>query len=242
MRPPGAGSWPSSWPTDRKVQFYSSKDLKSWTHLSDFGPAGAVGGVWECPDLFELPVDGETGKRRWVLIVSLNPGGSGGSATQYFVGDFDGTKFTPDDDGSYTPPVGAVVQDFEAADFAGWTATGTAFGPGPSAGGVAGQHGVTGFVGERLANSYHGGDSPVGTLTSPPFTAGKPYLNFLVGGGRHPHDPDAVPQPVPAPAGTVLADFEGGSYGRWTPTGRAVRRRARHRCPARPAAGDGLAG
>jgi levanase len=208
--------------TERKVQFYSSNDLKSWTHLSDFGPAGAVGGVWECPDLFELPVDGETGKRKWVLVVSLNPGGiQGGSATQYFVGDFDGTKFTPDDDGSYTPPVGSVVRDFEATDFADWTATGTAFGPGPSAGGVVGQHGVTGFVGERLANSYHGGDTPTGTLTSPPFTASKPYLNFLIGGGKHPHNPDAVTQPVPVPAGTVLADFEGGSYGQWTPTGRA---------------------
>ncbi|RSM74094.1 glycosyl hydrolase family 32 [Actinoplanes sp. ATCC 53533] len=208
--------------TEHKVRFYSSKDLKSWTHLSDFGPAGAVGGVWECPDLFELPVDGETGERKWVLVVSLNPGGiQGGSATQYFVGDFDGTTFTPDDDGSYSPPAGSVVQDFEAADFADWTATGTAFGPGPSAGGVAGQHGVTGFVGERLANSYHGGDAPTGTLTSPEFTASEPYLNFLVGGGKHPHDPDAVPRPAPAPAGTVLADFEGGSYGQWTPTGRA---------------------
>ncbi len=208
--------------TERKVRFYSSKDLKSWTHLSDFGPAGAVGGVWECPDLFELPVDGETGKRRWVLVVSLNPGGiQGGSATQYFVGDFDGTTFTPDDDGSYSPPAGPVIQDFEATGFAGWTATGTAFGPGPSAGGVTGQHGVTGFSGERLANSYHGGDAPTGTLTSPPFTARTPYLNFLVGGGRHPHDPDAAPPPAPVPDGTVLADFEGGSYGRWTPTGRA---------------------
>ena len=208
--------------TEHRVRFYSSKDLKSWTHLSDFGPAGAVGGVWECPDLFELPVDGETGKRKWVLVVSLNPGGiQGGSATQYFVGDFDGTRFTPDDDGSYLPPVGAVLQDFEAADFADWTATGTAFGPGPSAGGVPGQDGVTGFVGERLANSYHGGDAPTGTLTSPAFTADRPYLNFLVGGGRHPHDPDAVPQPAPAPAGTVLADFEGGSYGPWSSTGRA---------------------
>jgi len=208
--------------TERKVRFYSSKDLKSWTHLSDFGPAGAVGGVWECPDLFELPVDGETGTRKWVLVVSLNPGGiQGGSATQYFVGDFDGTTFIPDDDGSYTPPVGSVVQDFEASDFADWTATGTAFGPGPSAGGVAGQQGVTGFVGERLANSYHGGDAPTGTLTSPAFTASTPYLNFLVGGGRHPHDPDAVTAPAPTPAGTVLADFEGGSYGQWTSTGRA---------------------
>jgi fructan beta-fructosidase len=96
--------------TEHKVAFYSSPDLKTWTHLSDFGPQGAVGGVWECPDLFPLPVDGRGGERKWVLVVSLNPGGiAGGSGTQYFVGDFDGTTFTPDDDGSYTPPAGVVL-------------------------------------------------------------------------------------------------------------------------------------
>ncbi len=84
--------------TAYKVQLYSSPDLKEWTHLSDFGPTGATGGIWECPDLFELPVDG--GGSRWVLIVNLNPGGpAGGSAGQYFLGDFDGTTFTADTGG-----------------------------------------------------------------------------------------------------------------------------------------------
>jgi sucrose-6-phosphate hydrolase SacC (GH32 family) len=79
-------------PQEYKIQFYKSSDLKSWEHLSDFGPAGATGGIWECPDLFELELDGST---TWVLIVSLNPGGPvGGSATQYFIGDFDGVSFT----------------------------------------------------------------------------------------------------------------------------------------------------
>jgi fructan beta-fructosidase len=79
-------------PQEFIIQFYKSDDLKSWTHLSNFGPVGAVGGIWECPDLFELEVDGTT---KWVLIVSLNPGGPvGGSATQYFIGDFDGVTFT----------------------------------------------------------------------------------------------------------------------------------------------------
>jgi|FreactcultuFSWF8_1027224.scaffolds.fasta_scaffold00017_13 sucrose-6-phosphate hydrolase SacC (GH32 family) len=78
-------------PQEFIIQFYKSDDLKSWTHLSNFGPVGAVGGIWECPDLFELEVDGTT---KWVLIVSLNPGGPvGGSATQYFIGDFDGMTF-----------------------------------------------------------------------------------------------------------------------------------------------------
>ena len=82
-------------PTEHKVRFFGSTDLKRWSPLSDFGPAGAVGGVWECPDLFKLPVEDEPGQSRWVLSVNLNPGGvAGGSGDQYFVGQFDGTTFT----------------------------------------------------------------------------------------------------------------------------------------------------
>jgi hypothetical protein len=83
-----------------QIRFYSSTDLKNWTKLSDFGPANAVGGVWECPDLFELPVDGgsgheqsvqakdgdqwkKPGKNKWVLVVNVNPGAvAGGSGAQ----------------------------------------------------------------------------------------------------------------------------------------------------------------
>jgi fructan beta-fructosidase len=79
-----------------RISFYSSPDLKKWTKESDFGQdIGAHGGVWECPDLFTL---NENGKPVWVLIVNINPGGPNkGSATQYFLGDFDGNKFTPND-------------------------------------------------------------------------------------------------------------------------------------------------
>lgn len=80
--------------TDHRVAVYTSADLKTWLKASSFGPAHATGGVWECPDLFPLRVDA-TGDTRWVLIVSLNPGSiAGGSGTQYFVGDFDGRRFT----------------------------------------------------------------------------------------------------------------------------------------------------
>ena len=77
------------------VAFYSSPDLKRWTHESDFGAGlGAHDGVWECPDLFPLTLDGRT---HWVLLVSLVQGGpNGGSATQYFIGDFDGQRFAAD--------------------------------------------------------------------------------------------------------------------------------------------------
>ena len=79
-------------PHEHQISFYSSNDLITWKHLSDFGPAAAINGVWECPDLFSLLLDGE---EVWVLIVSLSPGGLYGSGTQYFIGNFDGTAFTP---------------------------------------------------------------------------------------------------------------------------------------------------
>ena len=78
-----------------KVRLFGSTDLKKWTALSDFGPAGATGGAWECPDLFELPVENEPEKKKWVLSVNIFPGGlTGGSGNQYFVGSFDGTTFS----------------------------------------------------------------------------------------------------------------------------------------------------
>jgi len=78
---------------EKKASLYGSANLKQWKHLSDFGPEGATGGVWECPDLYQLPVEG-SGKSRWVLKIGLNPGHvAGGSGEQYFVGDFDGTQF-----------------------------------------------------------------------------------------------------------------------------------------------------
>lgn len=78
----------------QEMQIFSSPNLKDWTFQSSFGKGhGAHGGVWECPDLFELPVEG-TNEKKWVLLCNLNPGGPfGGSATQYFVGTFDGKKF-----------------------------------------------------------------------------------------------------------------------------------------------------
>ncbi len=79
----------------RKVSFYGSTDLKSWTHLSDFGPQGAHPvSNWECPDLFELPVEGVPGESRWTLQVDSGRGHPWlGSGCQHFVGDFDGKNF-----------------------------------------------------------------------------------------------------------------------------------------------------
>lgn len=86
--------WIMTLATKTDITFYSSPNLKDWTRQSEFGKnIGAHGGVWECPDLFQLSLDG---KSYWVLIVNLNPGGpNGGSGTQYFIGQFNGTSFTP---------------------------------------------------------------------------------------------------------------------------------------------------
>ncbi|ROI03248.1 glycoside hydrolase family 32 protein [Chryseobacterium sp. G0240] len=80
-----------------RAHFYGSKNLKDWTFLSEFGKGiGAHGGVWECPDLFPIKIKG-TNEEKWILIISINPGGpNGGSVAQYFVGDFDGKNFTMD--------------------------------------------------------------------------------------------------------------------------------------------------
>ncbi len=104
---------------EQKVRFYGSPDLKKWELLSEFGPAGVKNDrmLWECPDLFELPVDGQPGKKRWVLIVNINPGGvAGGSGGQYFVGSFDGRTFTNDN-----PKDTALFVDYGKDFYAGVT-------------------------------------------------------------------------------------------------------------------------
>ena len=83
-------------PLEYEAWFYTSKDLKNWTKESEFGGHGVTSAIWECPDIIKL-TDPETGVSKWVLLININPGGpAGGSATQYFVGDFDGKTFVCD--------------------------------------------------------------------------------------------------------------------------------------------------
>jgi sucrose-6-phosphate hydrolase SacC (GH32 family) len=181
---------------EHKVRFYRSPDLKHWVLLSEFGPANATGGVWECPDFFQLPVDGKPQDRKWVLMVNVGSGAPAGqSGTQYFIGRFDGTRFTADPDCLFKPvqgivPTGQVVADFEETNYAWlpggtWTATGTCFGSGPARGVLPGQNLVDGFIGRGLVNSFLNGDASTGTLTSPLFCITHSYLDFLIGGGSH---------------------------------------------------------
>lgn len=84
--------------SENRISLYVSPDLGSWTHASDFGPAGARAPYWECPDMFELPVEsGSPGETRWVLAVSVSDGApAGGSGMQLFTGRFDGERFAAD--------------------------------------------------------------------------------------------------------------------------------------------------
>ena len=93
----GSQKWIMSLAAGQEIQYFESQNLLSWSYLSSFGQGiGNHDGVWECPDLFPLPVNG-TQARKWVQLVSINPGGpNGGSATQYFIGDFDGTQVIVD--------------------------------------------------------------------------------------------------------------------------------------------------
>ena len=79
-----------------QVGFFTSTDLIDWQEVSRFGPAGNIDCVWECPDLFYLPLeDSETGK--WVLTVSAGHPQKGFLGMQYFIGEFDGDRFNADE-------------------------------------------------------------------------------------------------------------------------------------------------
>ena len=114
--------WLMALATTEKTLFYTSQDLKEWKKVSEFGQGnGAHDGVWECPDFFPMQVEG-TGETKWVLIQSLNPGGyNGGSGTQYFVGDFDGTTFTPEENMTNLEEKHDYWIDFGRDNYAGVT-------------------------------------------------------------------------------------------------------------------------
>lgn len=195
-----------------KLLIYTSSNLKQWTLASEFGPLNAVGGVWECPSIVPLPLDGDETNIKWVAQIGLNPGGPPGvtgSGTQYIVGTFDGTRFVADPDPPSPAPTSTgatatttatatasatatgdiIFEDFEGTGtFAsrGWVATGDLVGAAPFEGTAGGQQSVSGFSGSRLVNTFLSGDSTTGTLTSPPFQISRTKISFLIGGGNMP--------------------------------------------------------
>ncbi|MCW3116020.1 MAG: Fructan beta-fructosidase [Chitinophagaceae bacterium] len=92
-------------PHEHIVQLYSSPDLKQWTYMSDFGPAGDINGIWECSDLLQVPVKGKTNQYKWVLLNSVS------TTMQYFIGEFDGKVFHNE------IPDGHIVRPDYGADF-----------------------------------------------------------------------------------------------------------------------------
>ena len=116
----------------RKIQFYSSPNLKNWTLEGDFGPAGCHRRGLRGPEPDPAAGAGRRQPDQVAADRQHQPGRpGGGSAAQYFIGDFDGHRFQADPEQPYTPPSGDVLADFEGADYGDWTVTGTAFGTGP---------------------------------------------------------------------------------------------------------------
>lgn len=174
-------------PEKRMVSFYASSDLKAWEHLSNFGPVGARSQLWEVPDLFQLPIDGDPNNTKWVLLCGMGP-----NREQYFIGDFDGTQFTLDAEangyllrGEGIP--GTVFADFETGLPEGWTAEGDPIAVG--SGDNLGFYKVTGALGSGFLSTYTpdslSGDRGKTTLVSPLFTIEHSAINFLISGGAH---------------------------------------------------------
>jgi beta-fructofuranosidase/levanase len=165
-----------------KVLFYTSSDLKDWSHVGEFGPVNAVGVQWECPSLFQLQVDGKSRHTKWVLMLGLNPGTVAlpqGSGTQYVIGSFDGTTFTADADSIHSPqaPVDfTVFEDWSEPSFSAssWTPNGDFVGKGPSNG--------------QVLTLWDGGDGIVGTLMSQNFNISSSYIQFQIGCCSNPHN------------------------------------------------------
>jgi fructan beta-fructosidase len=171
----------------QNLQFYASQDLKSWHFLSDFGPEGARQEIWECPSLAQIPVKGAGNQKKWLLQT-----GGGTNKTQYWVGNFDGTRFTMDEATRAYLSEGAGLEGEVFANFeqgshwdAGWTYTGSAFGNEPAP--REWNQPAKGHLGQRMASSYVGGDWHTGsTLSSREFPIAKNCINFQIGGGNHP--------------------------------------------------------
>ncbi len=160
-------------PEQHQIRFHTSEDLKSWTYQSTFGPLGATSENWELPDLFELPCEGAKGGTKWVMLCGVGP-----NKVQHFTGDFDGTRFIPDNDtisnltrGSDVD--GEVFAGFENGLPGGWSGNSDAY----EAAGAS--DAASGLLGKGMLSSK---PAKTGRLVSPPFTIHQNCINFLLGG------------------------------------------------------------
>lgn len=167
-------------PDVHRIQIYDSTDLKHWSYLSDFGGLGAQNSFWECPDLFEVPVENSPGETKWVMLIGRGP-----NRVQYFVGSFDGREFRVDEEttayltaGKGLP--GELFAGFDGHDYGDWKVSGSAFGNAPVSGG-----GVV-HLGRGYVDSFTKAPGGTGRITSPSFTIRHSAINFLIAGGHHP--------------------------------------------------------
>lgn len=167
-------------PDIHKIHFYTSHNLKEWIYTGEFGNLGPRSAFWECPDLFEMSVEGEPNKKKWVLLI-----GQGPNRVQYFVGDFDGKQFRADaatvaflKDGWGLP--GKVFESFDKPNYKNWTTIGTAFGNHPD------ESDTVVRIGRGDASSLAKSIVDTGTLISSVFTITEPVINFLIAGGNYP--------------------------------------------------------
>lgn len=163
-------------PDDKAIEIYSSPDLKNWEYESTFGPMGAQRAFWEVPDLFQLSLDGNKDEKKWVMICGVGP-----NTVQYWVGDFDGSRFIVDETTSAylnegSGLVGKLFENFEGDSYGGWRVEGSAFSsPGSS-------KEITGYLGKQLAFSDKEKNGNTGKLISPSFTIENRYINLLMAG------------------------------------------------------------
>lgn len=169
-----------SLPDVQKIHIYESKNMKDWRYLSEFGSLGAQNSFWECPDLFELPVDGDPANKKWVMLIGRGP-----NRVQYFIGDFDGKTFRADEETTAYLTKGKGLQGdqfagFDDTNYRKWKRTGAAFAAVPNeADSVA-------HIGKGYASSMHQGVKGKGKLVSPTFKIQQNAINFLVAGGNYP--------------------------------------------------------
>jgi beta-fructofuranosidase/levanase/fructan beta-fructosidase len=186
-----SGRWIMVFAAYDHIKIYSSPDLKQWRHESNFGMEyGGHQGVWECPDLFPMAVDNAPGETRWVMLVSMNPGGpNGGSATQYFIGEFDGKRFELDTQFMNNlgrvkaiEPEGRIFDEFEGNKYGmHWDVHGDEF-PEIADSNPAVDELITDFHGLSLVESTQHGQGRNGIITSQVFTIEEKYINFKLGG------------------------------------------------------------
>lgn len=160
----------------RRLRIYNSPNLKNWTLLQDFGGTGNQCHFWECPDLFELPVNADTTNKKWVMMHSV------GSYSQYFIGDFDGQHFNWQTE----MPQGILIADFENTVTNNWTAIGEAFGRDPVNGITPNPQVISGYLGQKILTSYSNQSTQTGKIISTEFTIQKKYISFLISGGNYP--------------------------------------------------------